>query len=284
MYLLLSLEKKKKKIEDEDDYDPISNVSSADPCACFLRYFLLFWSYLLSIIPLTWLYAIKVFDQYERAVVFRLGHLKSPKAEGPGMMYFMPFVDTFKRVDLRLKTVPVSAQEVMTLDSVSIKVDAVVFFKVHDATKAVLYVKDFWRATSLIASTTLRSIVGESSLDELLSNRDAIGAKVKGILEKHTEPWGIVVESVEVKDCKLPDNMQRSMASQAEAERDRRAKIISAQGEQQSADSLVAAADKMSQNAATLQLRYLQTLTQIAVEHPTKIVFPLPMELGSLSG
>lgn len=264
------------------DYDPLHNVSSTEVVSIILRYFVMFWSYLFSVIPITWMFCIKIFDQYERAVIFRLGKLKSIRAEGPGIMYFMPFVDTFKRVDLRIKTVPVSAQDVMTQDSVSIRVDAVVFFHVEDATKAVLRVQNFMTATSLIASTTLRCIVGESELDELLTKRDKISKKLKQVLQPHTAPWGIKVDSVEIRDVKLPFNMQRVMASQAEAERDRRAKVISAEGEKQAAEALLNAAENMSKNPATLQLRYLQTLTQIAVEHPTTIVYPLPMKLGSL--
>jgi len=267
------------------DYDPLCDKDEGGACSTFLRYVMLFLSMLISLLPTTWISCIKIFDQYERAVIFRLGKLVDhKKAFGPGIRYMMPGVDTFKRVDMRIKSIPISGQDVMTHDSVTINVDAVVFFHVEDAIKAVLVVKDFTSATSYLAATTLRAVVGESELDELLTRREAINNKLKDILRETTSDWGIAIDAVEIKDVKLPGNMQRVMASQAEAERDRRAKVISANGELQAAENLYDAADKMSQNPATLQLRYLQTLTTIAVEHPTTIVFPLPMKMGSLAG
>jgi len=267
------------------NYDPLCDKDEGGACSTFMRYAMLCLSMLVSLIPLTWFGCIKIFDQYERAVIFRLGKLVDHKtAFGPGIRYMMPFVDTFKKVDMRIKSIPIYGQDVMTHDSVTINVDAVVFFHVEDAIKAVLVVKDFKTATSYLAATTLRAVVGESELDELLTKREAINNKLKGILRETTSNWGIAIDAVEIKDVKLPPNMQRVMASQAEAERDRRAKVISANGELQAAENLYDAADKMSQNPATLQLRYLQTLTTIAVDHPTTIVFPLPIKMGSLGG
>jgi len=265
------------------DFDLIHDVDEGSTCSQILRVLIIILSSIISIIPLTWFFAIKIFDQYERAVIFRLGKLKREQAYGPGIIYVFPFVDTFKRIDLRIKTVNVNAQSVMTLDSVTITVDAIIFFHVNDPTKAVLTVQNFTQATSLIAATTLRSVIGSSELDELLQKRDMISNKLKNILVGTAMDWGISIDSVEIRDVELPQNMQRVMASQAEAERDRRAKVISANGELQAADGLHLAAEDMSKNPATLQLRYLQTLTQIAVEHPTKIIFPLPMKMKSLA-
>jgi len=266
------------------DYDPLCDKDEGGNCSTFLRYIVLSISMLFSLIPLTWLFCIKIFDQYERAVVFRLGKLQNETPFGPGICYMMPFVDTFRRVDMRIKSIPISGQDVMTHDSVTINVQAVVFFHVKNATKAVLVIQNYVSATRYLAATTLRAVVGKSELDELLTKRESINNKLKNILLETASDWGIAIDAVEIKDVKLPPNMQRVMASQAEAERDRRAKVISANGELQAAENLYDAADKMSQNPATIQLRYLQTLTAISAEHPTTIVFPLPMKMGSLAG
>lgn len=234
-------------------------------------------SVLISIIPITWFFCIRVFEQYERAVVFRLGKvLKQPK--GPGIFYFLPFVDTYRNVDLRIMTIDVLPQEMMTKDSVTCTVNAVIYYRIRDPIKSIVQVEDSRSATAQFAQTTLRSVVGENELDALLSKRDQINSRMTEILEKATDPWGVHVTAVEIKDVVLPRDMQRAMASQAEAERERRAKVISAEGEQQAAATLLKAAQKLTRNDTSMQLRYLQTLTQISTEKNQTIVFPLPVE------
>lgn len=235
-------------------------------------------SFLVALIPISWFFILKTFDQYERAVVFRLGKLVTP-VKGPGLFFFLPFVDRWRKVDLRTKTLDVPSQDMMTKDSVTVKVNAVVYFHVHDAIKSVVNVQNHKAATALLAQTTLRSVIGESELDDLLQRREKINQRLLEILDAATDEWGVKVTVVEVKDVNLPASMQRSMASQAEAERERRAKVISADGEYQAASTLLEAADLMTKNSATMQLRYLQTLTAISVEKNSTIVFPLPMEL-----
>lgn len=246
-----------------------------------VRAFLLFFGFVIALIPFSWPFCIKILDQYERAVHFRLGKLIRP-AKGPGVFFFFPLVDSFVRVDLRTKTLDVPTQEMMSKDSVTCSVNAVVYCHVRDAVKAVCMVESHLRATSLLAQTTLRSVIGESELDELLQKRELINSKIKQILDTSTEVWGVRVTAVEVKDVVLPHGMQRAMASQAEAERERRAKVISAEGEVQASKMLLTAATELTKNPASIQLRYLQTLTQIAVEKNSTIVFPLPMEIMSV--
>lgn len=227
--------------------------------------------------------AIKVVQEYERGVVFRLGRLMGPR--GPGLILLIPFVERMMKVDLRTVTMDIPAQEVITRDNVTVKVNAVAYFRVLDPNAAVVNIADFIRATSQIAQTTLRSILGQSSLDDLLSEREKINLELQQIIDQQTEPWGIKVSIVEVKDVELPQSMQRAMARQAEAEREKRAKIIHAEGEFQASQQLAAAAEVISRNPVTIQLRYLQTLTEIGVEKNTTVVFPLPIDLiGSLLG
>ena len=225
--------------------------------------------------------AVKVVKEYERGVVFRLGRLVGPR--GPGLILLLPFIEKMVKVDLRTVTMDVPSQEVITKDNVTIKVNAVVYFRVLDPNAAVVNVADYIRATSQISQTTLRSILGQSSLDELLSEREQINLQLQKIIDDQTEPWGIKVSVVEVKDVELPQSMQRAMARQAEAEREKRAKIIHAEGEFQASQQLAEAAEVINRNPVTIQLRYLQTLTEIGVEKNTTIVFPLPIELmGSM--
>ncbi len=227
--------------------------------------------------------AIKIVQEYERGVVFRLGRLVGPR--GPGLILLIPFVERMMRVDLRTVTMDVPAQEVITRDNVTVRVSAVAYFRVLDPNSAVVNVADYIRATSQIAQTTLRSILGQSMLDELLSEREKINQELQQIIDQQTEPWGIKVSVVEVKDVELPQSMQRAMARQAEAEREKRAKIIHAEGEFQASQQLAMAAEVINQNPVTIQLRYLQTLTEIGVEKNTTIIFPLPIELiGALMG
>jgi regulator of protease activity HflC (stomatin/prohibitin superfamily) len=223
--------------------------------------------------------AIKVVQEYERGVVFRLGRLAGVR--GPGLILLVPFIERMIKVDLRTVTMDVPAQEVITKDNVTIRVNAVVYFRVLEPQLAVVNVADFIRATSQISQTTLRSILGQSALDDLLAERDKINQQLQQIIDDQTEPWGVKVSVVEVKDVELPQSMQRAMARQAEAEREKRAKIIHAEGEFQASQQLSAAAQVIDQNPVALQLRYLQTLNEIGTEKNTTIVFPLPIELLS---
>ncbi len=227
--------------------------------------------------------AIKIVQEYERGVIFRLGRLVG--AKGPGLFFIIPIIDRMVRVDLRVVTLDVPSQEVITKDNVTVKVNAVAYFRVVDPTRAIVAVEDYRRATYQISQTSLRSVLGQSELDELLTHRDAINQKLQQIIDEQTEPWGVKVSIVEVKDVELPENMKRAMAIQAQAERERRAKIINAEGEYAASQRLTSAARIMSQAPAALQLRYLQTLTEIAADKNSTIIFPLPIELlRALSG
>jgi len=223
--------------------------------------------------------AIKILREYERGVIFRLGRLIG--AKGPGIIFIIPGVDKLLRISLRLVTLDIPPQDVITHDNISIKVNAVVYFRVMDPNKAVVEVENYLYATSQLAQTTLRSVVGQADLDELLSQRDKINLKLQDILDKHTEPWGIKVSLVETKQVDLPENMQRAIARQAEAEREKRAKIIHAEGEYQAAEKLTQAANVISVNPTALQLRYLQTLAEIATEKNSTLVFPVPIDIIS---
>ena len=221
--------------------------------------------------------AIKITREYERGVIFRLGRLIG--AKGPGIFFIIPGVDKMLRISLRLVTLDIPPQDVITRDNVSIKVNAVVYFRVIDPNKAVVEVENYLYATSQLAQTTLRSVVGQAELDELLSQREKINMTLQDILDKHTEPWGIKVSLVETKQVDLPEEMRRAIARQAEAERERRAKIIHAEGEAQAAQKLAEAANVISVNPAALQLRFLQTLTEVATEKNSTTVFPVPIDL-----
>jgi len=218
----------------------------------------------------------KIMREYERAVVFRLG--KFLKTKGPGLIFLIPFIDKIQRVDLRVLTINVDKQEVITKDNVTVYVDAITFFRVIDAERAVIQVEKYIHATSMLAQTTLRSIVGQVELDELLAERDKVNKQIQEIIDRHTEPWGIKVVSVEVRDVVLPENMKRAMASQAETERDRRAKVINAEGEYQAAEKLVEAARIIEAAPAALQLRFLQTMSEVASESSTFVFMPIPMD------
>lgn len=243
--------------------------------AQIIRVFLLGLSAVL-LIPLL-PFQIRVVAEYERGVIFRLGRLTG--AKGPGLFVLLPFIDRMVKVDLRTITLDVPSQEAITRDNVTVKVNAVVYFRVVEPTAAVVRILDFVRATSQISQTTLRSVMGQTDLDGLLSQREEVNQELQKIIDDETEPWGIKVSTVEVKDVELPPTMQRAMAAQAEAERDRRAKIIAADGEFQASERLREAAEVMAAEPITLQLRYLQTLSEISVENNSTIVFPLPMDL-----
>jgi len=249
-------------------------------CMNALRYVFIGFSYVLSLVLFP--FCLKTFDQYERGVAFRLGKLL-PETRGPGLCFFLPFVDSWQKVDLRIKTIDVPPQEMMTKDSVTCCINAIVLFHISNAKHSVVHVKDAITATSLLAQTTLRAIIGECELDEVLQKRELINQRICKILDQATDAWGVKVDCVEVKDVQLPANMQRAMAAQAEAERERRAKVIAARGEEQSSQKLLQAAKLMGQNPATMQLRYMQTLSTIASERKSKVYFPLPISMGSLS-
>ncbi|NOY78195.1 MAG: slipin family protein [Calditrichaeota bacterium] len=221
--------------------------------------------------------AIRILKEYERGVIFRLGRAIGVK--GPGLILLIPIVDKMVKVSLRVVTFDVPPQDVITKDNVSVKVNAVLYFRVMDPMRAIVEVQDFLYATSQLAQTTLRNVIGQAELDELLSARDKINASLQEIIDTHTDPWGIKVSLVEIKYVDLPQDMQRAMARQAEAERERRAKIIHAEGEYQASRQLAEAAKVMAVHGIALQLRYLQTLTEIASENNSTIVFPIPIEM-----
>jgi regulator of protease activity HflC (stomatin/prohibitin superfamily) len=221
--------------------------------------------------------AVRILREYERGVVFRLGKLL--RAKGPGLVLLIPFVDRMVRVDLRVVTIDVTKQEMMTSDNVPVTVDAVVYFRVIDSEAAIVKVEHFIKATSLIAQTTLRSVIGQAELDDLLAHRDKINRTLQEIIDRQTDPWGIKVSAVEVKDVVLPESMKRAMARQAEMERERRAKIINAEGEFQAAARLVEAGTVIAAEPIALQLRYLQTIREISSEHNTHTIVPLPIDL-----
>jgi regulator of protease activity HflC (stomatin/prohibitin superfamily) len=222
-------------------------------------------------------FAVKIVQEYERGVIFRLGRLVG--ARGPGLFFILPMVERMVKVDLRVVTMDVPRQDVITRDNVTVKVDAVVYFRVLNPEDAVVKVLDYIRATSLVAQTTLRSVLGQSDLDELLSNRDEVNQRLQKIIDDATEPWGVKVTIVEVRDVSLPAEMINAMSRQAQAERERRAKVIHAEGEYEAAERLAQAGAVMASEPATLQLRYLQTLTEIASEKNSTVVFPIPIDL-----
>jgi regulator of protease activity HflC (stomatin/prohibitin superfamily) len=221
--------------------------------------------------------SVRILREYERGVIFRLGRLIAQK--GPGLILLIPIIDRMVRVDLRTVTLNIPPQEVITRDNVPASVNAVCYFRVIDPNKAIVEVENFLIATSQIAQTTLRSVLGKAELDQLLAERDRLNEDLQTIIDEQTEPWGVKVTTVEIKDVEIPEQMQRAMARQAEAERERRAKIINSEGEYQAAQKLADAADIISQNPATLQLRYLQTLLEMGVNQNTTVVFPLPMDV-----
>ncbi len=228
---------------------------------------------LLIILPMM----VKIVAEYERGVIFRLGRLVG--ARGPGLFLIIPFVDRMVKVDLRVVTMDVPSQEVITRDNVTVRVNAVVYFRVVDPEASVVKVLDHIRATSQISQTTLRNVLGQSELDELLAQREKLNQSLQKIIDEHTDPWGVKVSTVEIKEVELPEQMQRMMSAQAEAERERRAKIIHAEGELQASEKLAQAGVIIGREPTTLQLRYLQTLTEIASEKNSTLIFPLPIDL-----
>ncbi|KAI3382189.1 hypothetical protein SNEBB_007578 [Seison nebaliae] len=234
---------------------------------------------IIATFPVTIWLCIKIIKEYERAVIFRLGRLTDGRAKGPGLFFIIPCADSYVSVDLRTVTFDVAPQEILTRDSVTVTVDAVVYFRIFDAVTSVTNVEDAARATKLLAATTLRNELGCATLQEILAEREKISQSLREQLDRQTDPWGIKVELVEIKDVRLPMNMQRAMAAEAEASRDAKAKIIAADGEFKASKSLKEAADVISQSGTALQLRYLQTLTTISAEKNSTIIFPIPMEM-----
>jgi regulator of protease activity HflC (stomatin/prohibitin superfamily) len=234
----------------------------------------------IAIVVLYLLNCIKIMREYERAVIFRLGHLK-PEPKGPGVIFVFAPVDRMVRVDLRQQALEVPPQDIITRDNVTLKVNAVVYWEVLNAAQAVVRVQNYYWQTQQFAQTTLRSVLGEVDLDELLAHRDKLNSRIQTILDQHTSPYGVKVANVEIKQVDLPDQMQRAMAKQAEAEREKRAKIIHAEGEFSASQRLTEAAHMLASEPLTMQLRYLQTLTEIGVEKNTTIVFPLPVDILS---
>ncbi len=235
---------------------------------------------ILAILALIVLFsAIKILREYERGVIFRLGRLMDQK--GPGLILLIPFIDRMVKIDLRTVTLNIPPQEVITRDNVPTSVNAVCYFRVVDPNRAITDVENYLIATSQIAQTSLRAVLGRAELDEILSERERLNESLQKIIDEQTEPWGVKVTTVEIKDVEIPEQMQRAMARQAEAERERRAKIINSEGEYQAAEKLTAAADIITRNPASLQLRYLQTLVEIGTERNTTVVFPLPVDIFS---
>ncbi|CAD5234596.1 unnamed protein product [Bursaphelenchus xylophilus] len=241
-----------------------------------LSYILIFFT-----MPISLCMCIKVVQEYERAVIFRLGRLMPGGAKGPGIFFIVPCIDTYRKVDLRVLSFEVPPQEILSKDSVTVAVDAVVYFRISNATISVTNVEDASRSTKLLAQTTLRNILGTKTLAEMLSDREAISLQIQATLDDATEPWGVKVERVEVKDIRLPVQLQRAMAAEAEAAREARAKVIVAEGEQKASKALKEAAEVIAESPSALQLRYLQTLNSISAEKNSTIIFPLPIDLLS---
>ncbi len=271
------MESKDTKVERKAAYHDVENSEGEGIVTWFIRKIIVLFSFIISMIPIFWPFCIYVVYDYQRAVHFRLGKLNGA-AKGPGVFFFLLFVDEVRIVDLRIQELDVPTQEMITKDSVTCKVNAVVFVRVVDPNKCVIKIQDYLTNTGFIAQTTLRAVVGNSELDDLLSKRDKINAQLEKIVDEATDEWGVKVFGIEVKDVTLPVKMQRAMASQAESERLRRAKVISAEGEVQASKLLQAAAKTMQTEPLSIQLRYLQTLTTVSAEKNSTIVFPVPVD------
>jgi len=265
--------------EDAERFEDVKIMSEGEQCGSKMaRVICVFFATLIACIPLVWPWCIVIVREYQRAVHFRLGKITGG-AKGPGIFFFLPFVDSFHIVDLRMQTLDVPSQDMITKDSVTVSVNAVIFLRVVDPNRVVVRVNDYSRATSLLAQTILRSVVGESELDDLLGKREHISTKLRTVVDKRTDPWGVKVVHTEIKDVILPPNMTRAMASQAEAERLRRAKVISAEGEMQASITLRKAAETLRGEPISFQLRFLQTLAQVSTEKNSTIVFPMPIDI-----
>jgi len=262
-----------------EEHCAIADEEGPGICATILT----FVSFVLVLVtmPLSLCVTVKVVQEYERAVVFRLGRLRSGGAKGPGLFFIMPCVDTYKKVDLRTVSFDVPPQEVLSRDSVTVSVDAVVYYRVSNPTMATNNIEDYSHSTRLLAATTLRNVLGTKNLAEILSEREIISQVMQNALDEATDPWGVKAERVEIKDVRLPVQLQRAMAAEAEAAREARAKVIAAEGEQKASKALREAAGVIAESPSALQLRYLQTLNSIAAEHNSTIIFPMPMDIMS---
>ncbi|XP_063963642.1 stomatin-like [Lytechinus pictus] len=265
----------------QHDEQGIIGANTADHSIGCCGVFLMLISVLLVIctLPFSLFICIKVVQEYERAVIFRLGRLLSGGAKGPGLFFILPCIEDYRKVDLRTISFDIPPQEILTRDSLTISVDAVVFYRVKNATVSIANVEDAGRSTRLLAQTTLRNVLGTKNLSEVLAEREGISHYMQSTLDHDTDPWGIQVERVEIKDVRLPVQLQRAMAAEAEASREARAKVIAAEGEQNAARALKEAADTIAESPSALQLRYLQTLNTIAAEKNSTIIFPLPIDL-----
>jgi len=256
-----------------------SNISSDGIGVCGWLLFMISWLLVVITLPFSLCVLLKVVQEYERAVIFRLGRLLPGGAKGPGIFFVLPCIESYQKVDLRTITLGVPPQEVLTKDSVTVSVDAVVYYRVSNATVSVANVENAHHSTRLLAQTSLRNILGTKNLHEILSDRDSISNSMQIILDEATTAWGIKVERVEIKDARLPEQLQRAMAAEAEAAREARAKVIAAEGEKKASQALREAADTISESPAALQLRYLQTLNSISAEKNSTIIFPFPIDL-----
>jgi len=272
-----------RNMQSSKNFQPAYGTAQDDDDCGICGALITFFSYVLVIItlPISIWGCVKVVQEYERAVIFRLGRLKSGGAKGPGLFFILPCIDTYRCVDLRTGAFDVPPQEILTRDSVTINVDAVVYYQVSNPLSAICNNDDYNRSTRLLAATTLRNVLGTRNLSEILSDREAIADSMHQTLEEATNPWGVHVDRVEIKDVRLPQQLQRAMAAEAEATREARAKVIAAEGEQKSSKALKEAADIIAMSPAALQLRYLQTLNSISAEKNSTIIFPLPMEMFS---
>ncbi|XP_069121367.1 stomatin-like [Argopecten irradians] len=257
------------------------NKDSQDGDIGCCGYILMFFSICIVVLffPFSLCMSIKVVQEYERAVIFRLGRVVSGGAKGPGLFFVYPCIDEFKKVDMRTVAFDVPPQEILSKDSVTVSVDAVIYCNIFDAVMSVCNVEDAFQSTKLLAATTLRNVLGTKNMSEMLTDRDAISYQMKQILDESTDPWGVKVDRVEIKDVRLPHQLQRAMAAEAEASREARAKVLAAEGEQKASRALKEAADILSEAPAAVQLRYLQTLNTIAAEKNSTIIFPLPIDL-----
>merc|ERR1712029_941246 len=264
-----------------DDADDADDGGCATSCVSGLTWFISIFLIIVTF-PISLIFCVRIVQEYERAVLFRLGRVKRNGTVGPGMFFIIPCLDQIMVIDLRTVSFDVPPQEILTRDSVTVAVDAVVYYKINGPMAATCNVEDFSKSTKLLASTTLRTILGTKSLSEILSDREVISQDILFNIDRATDPWGVKVERVEVKDVRLPHSLQRAMAAEAEASREAKAKIIAAQGEMNAAKNLKEAADTIASSSAALQLRYLQTLTSISAEKNSTIVFPIPMDMNPL--
>jgi len=259
--------------------DKISAALEGGPGFCALLLTIASGLLILATLPLSLFFSIKVVQEYERAVIFRLGRLLSGAAKGPGIFFIIPCVDSYTKVDMRVLTFDVPPQEILTKDSVTVFVDAIMYYKVYNATSCIANVDDYSQSTRLLAATTLRNVLGTKNLGDILSERESIAHDMQVTLDEATEPWGVKVERVEVKDVRLPVQLQRAMAAEAEAAREARAKVIAAEGEHKASRALRHAAEVIAESPSALQLRYLQTLNNISAEKNSTIIFPVPVDI-----